>query len=273
MGITLLSAVLHATWNAMAHAVTDRLIGFAWIGTVYTIVCAPAALVLGFPPSSTWPYVVASAAIHVLYQLLLMTSYQLGEFSQVYPLARGTAPWVVAIIEIVVLGQHLHIVALIGVLVISVGLVSLVLHGGRLPRQQFPALGAAFATGLFIAAYTVVDAVAVSQAPVLTYAAWMFLLQGPMLPLMAFMRRKTALPSQMRPALKPGLGGGLISLAAYALVLFAQTSGATAAVAALRETSIIVGALIGTLFFGERFGYRRAVAALFVAVGVVLLSV
>jgi drug/metabolite transporter (DMT)-like permease len=271
VAITLLAAVLHAVWNAVAHGVPDRLAGFALIGVAYTVVAGVGALVLGFPPSAAWPFILASALLHVVYTLLLWASYQLGEFSQVYPVARGTAPWVVAVIE-VVLGHDLPVQQLAGIVVISLGLISLTFDGGRVSRSTLPALGAAGATGIAIASYTVVDAGAVRTTPVLVYAAWMFLLQGPALPLVAFWRRGRTLGVQAWSVLLVGLGGGVVSLAAYGLVLVAQTSGATAAVAALRETSIVVGAVIGTLVLGERFGRGRVIAATVVTVGIMLVS-
>jgi drug/metabolite transporter (DMT)-like permease len=269
VGITLLAAVLHAVWNAIAHAVPDRLVGFALIGLAYVVVGGVGVLVLGPPPAGAWPFVLASAAVHVVYTLLLWLSYQLGDFSQTYPIARGTAPFVVAVVEIA-LGRELPALQLVGILVISTGLLSLALEGGRLSRSALPAVGAAVATGVAIAGYTVIDATAVASTPVLVYAAWMFFLQGPVLPAIAVLRRGRGLFGQVRPVLWAGLGGGLVSLAAYGLVLVAQTSGATAAVAALRETSIVIGALIGTLFLGERFGRGRVVAAAVVAVGIAL---
>jgi drug/metabolite transporter (DMT)-like permease len=272
VALTLLAAVLHAVWNAVAHGVPDRLVGFALIGAAYVVICGVAVLVLGLPPAAAWPFILASAVIHVVYNLLLWASYQLGEFSHVYPVARGTAPWVVAMIE-VALGHIPPVVQLVGIAVISCGLISLALDGGRLSRSALPALGAAAATGVCIAGYTVVDAAAVSTTPVLVYAAWMFLLQGPVMPAIALARRKHGLFTQARPVLIVGLGGGVMSLAAYGLVLVAQTSGATAAVAALRETSIVVGAIIGTVFLGERFGLGRAAAAAVVAAGIVLVNV
>lgn len=271
VAITLLAAVLHAIWNAAAHGVEDRLVGFALIGVAYTAVCGVGALVLGLPPTAAWLYILASAFVHVVYQLLLWASYQLGEFSQVYPVARGTAPWAVAVIE-VALGHHLPVLQLAGIVVISMGLIILALDGGRLTRSTLPALGAAIATGLSIAGYTVIDATAVATTPVLMYACWMFLLQGPVLPVIALFARGRGLFVQTRTVLVAGLGGGVVSLAAYGLVLVAQTSGATAAVAALRETSIVFGAIIGTVWLGERFGARRVVAAVVVAAGIVLVN-
>jgi drug/metabolite transporter (DMT)-like permease len=270
VAITLVAAVLHAVWNALAHGVPDRLVGFALIGVAYTAVGGVGALVLGLPPSAAWPFVLASALLHAIYNLLLWASYQLGEFSQVYPVARGTAPWVVAVIE-VALGHVLPVLQVVGIVVISLGLVSLALDGGHPSRAALPALGAAVATGLAIAGYTVVDAGAVSTTPVPVYATWMFLLQGPVMPLIALLRGRS-LRSRPLPVLAAGLGGGLVSLAAYGLVLVAQTSGATAAVAALRETSIVIGAVIGAVFLGERFGAGRVAAAVVVAVGIVLVD-
>jgi drug/metabolite transporter (DMT)-like permease len=271
VAITLVAAVLHAVWNAVAHAVADRLMGFALIGLAYVVVGGICALVLGPPPGAAWPFILASALLHVIYTLLLWASYQLGEFSQVYPVARGTAPWVVAVIE-VMLGHDLPVLQLVGIVVISLGLLSLALDGGRVSRSTLPALGAAVATGVSIAGYTVVDATAVRSTPVLVYATWMFLLQGPVMPVVALVRRGRRLGTQARPVLFAGLGGGVVSLAAYGLVLVAQTSGATAAIAALRETSIVIGAVIGTVFLGERFGTGRAIAAAVVAAGIVLVN-
>lgn len=151
--LTLGAAVLHATWNAIAAGVADRLIGFAFIGIAYATVCSVAALVLGLPPRPSWAFIATSAAIYIAYQLLL-ASYQLGEFSQVYPLARGTSPRAVAVVSIDALGRELPVTELLGVLVISAGLISLLFLGGRPTRAQLPDLGAAFATGVCIAGYT-----------------------------------------------------------------------------------------------------------------------
>lgn len=101
---------------------------------------------------------------------------------------------------------------------------------------------------------------------------WLFLLQGPVMPLVALLRRGRGAYRQGFPVLAAGFGGGVVSLAAYGLVLVAQTSGATAAVAALRETIIVIGAIIGAVFLGERFGTGRVVASAVVAAGIVLVN-
>jgi drug/metabolite transporter (DMT)-like permease len=266
------SALLHATWNSLAHAVPDRLVGFALIGLVDAVGGGVLALVGGLPPAAAWPYVLASAGLHVVYNLLLLASYQLGEFSQMYPLARGTSPWVVAVVSVLVLGRPLPVSELVGVLAVSAGLLGLVFVGGWPTRKELPALAAATLTGLTIAGYTVVDGIGVSLAPLPAYIGWMFLLQGPPLAVIALLRRGRGLAGPLRACALPGIAGGVISLAAYSIVLWAQTSGALAPIAALRETSIIFGSLIGAVFLGERLGRRRAVAAAVVLAGVLLIS-
>ena len=268
----LCAAVLHAAWNSLAHAVSDRLVGFALISTA--TMAGGAVLVAIGPalPAAAWPYVLASAVLHVAYNLLLLASYQLGEFSQMYPLARGTAPWVVALVSVTVLGRALPVTELLGVLAVSAGLLGLVLVGGRPGRKQLPALGSAVLTGLTIAGYTVVDGLGVAAAPLTAYIGWLFLLDSVPMPLLAVYRRGRLLPSAVRRCAVPGLVGGVVSLAAYSIVLWAQTSGALAPIAALRETSIIFGALIGTVFLGERLGRPRMLAAAVVLAGVLLIS-
>jgi drug/metabolite transporter (DMT)-like permease len=268
----LFSALLHATWNSLAHAVSDRLVGFALIGIADAMCGGLMAALAGLPPAGAWPYIIASAALHVAYNLLLLASYQLGEFSQMYPLARGTSPWVVALVSVVVLGRDLPLTELLGVLAVSGGLIALVFIGGRPGRKDVPALGAALLTGLAIASYTVVDGVGVMQSPLFAYTGWLFLLQGPPIAVIAAVRRGRRLPAAVRASAVPGLAGGLISITAYTIVLWAQTSGALAAIAALRETSIVFGALIGAIFLDERLGAKRAIAAAVVLAGVVLIT-
>jgi drug/metabolite transporter (DMT)-like permease len=265
-------AVLHAGWNAIAHGIADGLVGFTLIGLAHTGVSAVVVLVTGLPQPAAWPFIVASAGVHVVYQLTLMASYQLGEFSQVYPLARGTSPWLVAVISMTAFDQHLPLMQLAGILVISSGIISLVFVGGPPRRVQLPALVAACGTGVLIATYTLIDSVGVHTTQVLEYAGWLFLLEGPVVPLAALAIRRGSLLGQLRPSLLTGLVGGIVSLAAYGLVLWALTQGVAAPIAALRETSIIVGALIGATIFKERLGHLRAVASVAVVMGVVMIN-
>lgn len=269
----LVAALLHATWNAIAHAITDRLLGFALIGLGGMLATLPLLFVAGLPPVGAWPILLGSLVAHVLYLSLLMLSYRTGDFGQVYPLARGTAPWVVALIGVVMFGDALPPNEFAGVLTVSAGLMVLVFANGMPRREHAPALLAAFATGLAIATYTVVDAYGVRLTENPTgYIAWIMCLQGPVFLLVALVTRRGALVEQLRPMWKIGLLGGAVSAGAYGLVLWAQLSGAVAGIAALRETSIVFAAVIGLVLFRERFGPVRVVASMVVVVGVLLLA-
>ena len=267
----LAAAVTHAVWNAIAHGIKDQTLAFALIGVGGTAVSVPLVIVAALPRSSAWPYLLASVAIHVFYNLLLMQCYRLGEFSQVYPLARGVSPLVVTILAAVFVHEHLAPAQIGGVAVVSAGLAFLVFGGRRPGRGAFLA---AVGTGLTIAAYTTVDGVGVraSASPV-GYIGWLILLQSLCVPLFAAVRRRDVLLKQPRRILLSGLLAGALSVLAYGLVLWAQTKGALAPIAALRETSVIFGAIIGTLVFREPFGRSRITATVLVVAGIVLLNV
>ena len=265
------AAVTHATWNAIAHGIKDQTLAFALIGVGGLAVSIPLVIVAALPRSAAWPYLLASVAIHVFYNLLLMQCYRLGEFSQVYPLARGISPLVVTILAAIFVHEHLALAQIAGVVIVSAGLAFLVLGGRRPGRGAFLA---AVGTGLTIAAYTTVDGVGVrlSASPV-GYIGWLMVLESLCVPLFAAVRRRDVLLKQSRRILLGGLAAGALSVLAYGLVLWAQTRGALAPIAALRETSVIFGAIIGTLVFREPFGRTRVTATVVVVGGIVLLNV
>jgi drug/metabolite transporter (DMT)-like permease len=267
----LAAAVTHAVWNAIAHGIKDQTLAFALIGVGGAAVSVPLVIVAAVPRSSSWPYLLASVGIHVFYNLLLMQCYRLGEFSQVYPLARGVSPLVVTVLAAAFVHEHLAPVQIGGVAVVSAGLAFLVFGGRRPGRGAFLA---AVGTGLTIAAYTTVDGVGVraSASPV-GYIGWLILLQSLCVPLFAVVRRRDVLLKQPRRILLSGLLAGALSVLAYGLVLWAQTKGALAPIAALRETSVIFGAIIGTLVFHEPFGRSRIIATVLVVAGIILLNV
>lgn len=267
------AAVLHAVWNAMAHRIPDKLVGFTLINLAYTGCAAVMVCFVPFPHVSAWPFILASAVLEVLSQLFLLRAYQLGDFGQMYPLARGTAPLLVAFAAVSILGQSLTAFETAGIVAISAGLAGLAFANGWPGRNQLPALAAAVATGAVIAAYTVIDGTGVRHSEtVVGYIAWLFLLQGPVLPLLALARRGRSLPAQLRPDLAVGLLGGTLSLLAYGLVIWAQAHGDLATIAALRETSILIAALIATVMFRERFGRLRLAASTAVLTGIAVLE-
>ncbi|KKD04791.1 DMT family transporter [Streptomyces sp. WM6386] len=268
----LLAAVTHASWNAIAHKITDKLVGFTLIaggGMLIGLALVPFA---AFPAAGAWPYLLSSACIHIAYYALLMKSFRLGDFGQAYPIARGTAPLVVTVLAAVFAHEVPDGWAAAGIAVSCAGLTGVALWGLRGNRPDWAAIGAALATGLTIAAYTVVDGLGVraSGSP-LGYIAWLMAVQGVVLPAYAAHRRRGQLVPTLRPFAVLGLVGAALSVAAYGLVLWAQTEAELAPIAALRESSVIVGAAIGAVFFKERFGMPRIAAAGLLLVGIGLM--
>ena len=267
----LAAAVTHAIWNAIAHGIKDQTLAFALIGVGGTAAAIPLIIATALPRPASWPYLLASVAIHVFYVLLLMQCYRLGEFSQVYPLARGVSPLVVTILAAVLLHEHLALPQIAGVIVVSAALAFLVFGGRRPGRGAFLA---AVGTGQTIAAYTMADGVGVrlSHSPA-GYIAWLMLLQSLCVPMFALIRRRGVVLKQPPRILLSGLAAGALSVLAYGLVLWAQTRGALAPIAALRETSVIFGAIIGALVFREPFGRTRVTATILVVGGIMLLNI
>jgi drug/metabolite transporter (DMT)-like permease len=274
----LVAAVTHAIWNAIAHGIKDQVLAFGLIGAGSIAVAVPLVALAPFPLGKCWPYLLGSVFIHVFYNLLLMRSYRYGEFGQVYPLARGTSPLVVTVLAAVFAAETPSVPQVLGVLVISSGLALLVLAGRRSRSGSPPsraALLAAGATGLTIASYTTVDGLGVrlSGSPV-GYIGWLMLLESLCVPAWALVKRRREVTSGVsRRVLLSGVLAGALSVLAYGLVLWAQTRGALAPIAALRETSVIFGAVIGTVVFREPFGRSRIAATLLVVIGVLLLNV
>jgi drug/metabolite transporter (DMT)-like permease len=267
------AGVLHATWNAVAKAAPDRYAGFALIGTAQGAAGLLMVLAAGTPARASWPWIAASVALHVVYTALLARSYELGDFNQVYPLARGTGPLIVAFVAAAALGESLTVFQLAGVAAVCGGLGALAFAGG-VSRRQAGAIGAALLTGVSIAGYTLIDGVGVRHAgTAVGYSGWLFFCMGPPVVAWVYLARGAAVWRGVAAQWRLGLPGGLISVLGYGIVVWAQTRGALAAVAALRETGVISGAVIGAVFFRERMGLPRFAAAGVVVVGVALINV
>ncbi|MGY0017927.1 EamA family transporter [Streptomyces sp. cg35] len=270
----LLAAVTHASWNALAHHIPDKLVAFTLISGGGTLIGLAIALFSPVPAAGAWPYLIASAVIHIGYFVLLMTSFRLGDFGQAYPIARGTAPLVVTVLAAVFAGEVPGGWQAAGVAVSCAGLTGLAVWGlrGSGRRPDWRALGAALATGVSIAAYTVVDGLGVrASGSAAGYIAWLMVLQGLVVPVFAAYRWRGELVTRIRPFAPLGLLGAALSVSAYGLVLWAQTRADLAPISALRESSIIVGAAIGAVFFKERFGLPRMVAAAVMVAGIGLM--
>jgi drug/metabolite transporter (DMT)-like permease len=273
IALVLCAGVLHATWNAIASAISDKTAAFALIGIAQALLAVVGLAIVGLPRSGAVPFAVASAVIHVAYTAALLQSYRLGEFGRTYPLARGTAPVLVGVGAWFIAGEHLTPIQIAGTCTIGVALTAIVFAGGRLTRADAPATVAALLTGVTIAAYTVVDGLGVRHAHnSVGYLALLFVIQVPPILAIAAYRLRHRLDRRLLADVPAGLAAGAISVLAYGIVVWAQTRGPLALVSALRETSVISAALIATLWFKEPFARRRLLPSVAVALGILLIA-
>ena len=270
--MVLVAAVLHASWNAIVKGAGDRAVAMAAVAGAHVVVGGIALFFVAPPAAASWPFIAASAIIHYAYYAFLFLSYRFGDLSHVYPIARGIAPMLVALGALVFAGEMLVPKAWGGVIAVSLGIGLLALRRNGALAAERSAVMAALATGLMIASYSVVDGMGIrlSDAPP-GYIAWIFFLEFPItLGILAYRGRTLAALPWRSVAI--AFSGGLLSVLAYGLVLFAKTIAPLAAVSAVRESSVIIAALIGVVLFRERPWGRRVLAALVVAAGVILLA-
>jgi len=279
--LVLLSAFLHASWNAITKTGRDPLLTIWGVTATGGVIAGLATPFVDFPERAAWPYLFGSLAIHLGYQLFLIAAYRFGDLSQVYPIARGLSPCVVAVYAALFAGEYARGWQLVGLAMVSLGIASLsgfvrrAATGG--PASTRPgerrALAASIATGLLIGSYTFVDGkgVRLSASP-FDFIAWSLFLDALPISTVALIVRRRHLRRFLRHEAARAAGGGVMATLAYAIVLWALSRGGMAQVSALRETSVIIAALIGTIGLREPFGVRRVIAAAVVAAGVVLLQ-
>jgi len=274
-GLVLLAAVLHASWNAMLHGNRDRFLSMTWMSIAIAAVSTLVVLFTPRPTDAAWPYIVASGLVHIVYNMSLVRAYRRSDLAQAYPIARGSSPLLVTLGAALFAHEAIGPLHALGITLISGGIIALALPGRRLsPAGALAAL----TTGATIALYTVIDGIGVrlSDGQALTYTAWMFLFYWLMPVLFVAMRGLTALWTPIRAApmaVGSSLAGGLVSIAAYGIVIWAMQSGAMGAVSALRETSVVFAVLIGRLFLREAVSAQRWLACVIVAAGAVCLGV
>ncbi len=273
VALVLFSALLHASWNALLKGAADRTTQSAVLYGAMALVAAAGLTQVAAPAPASWPFLALSIVLHNLYFLTLLLAYREGDLSQVYPIARGSAPILVAVLSTSVAGEALGTGQWLAVALISGGVLSLAIDRRLLSRRLVGPISYALMTAVLIGLYTFIDALGLRSADsVFGYIFWLLALSGgAFLILVAWMRRlrprKIAIGTWGRGV----CAGGLATLS-YGAFLWALSLGAMAPVAALREISVVFAAVIGALFLGEPFGRRRIAAAAAVAAGVVALN-
>jgi drug/metabolite transporter (DMT)-like permease len=273
ISLVLLAALLHASWNALAKASDDALVNIAVVTGTGGLVSIPALVFFPLPGPDTWTWLGLSAFIHYAYQLALVRMYQLGDLSQVYPIARGLAPLGVGVLAAVGAGEVMTPTQLLGLLLATVSIIALSGFGSRRASSRRAVVVATF-TAVLIGLYTFSDGRGVrSVEEPLSYIGWSFFLGSvPMVLTTIAVRGREGLVS-LRAGGLHALGGGLMATLGYGIVLWAMSRATMASVASLRESSVLFAAILGTRFLGEPFGRRRVIAALTLVVGLVLIQV
>jgi drug/metabolite transporter (DMT)-like permease len=276
--LVLLAALLHASWNALLRSGRDRTqtMAFMCAAQAGLAVLALAALWdgLAFPTAAAWWCIVASTIIHVGYNLFLVRAYRTGDLGEAYPIARGSSPLLVALGAAVVAGERLSLATTIGIALVSAGIIALAFWGGgRGGRVAAASLPAALATGLCIAAYTVVDGMGVRLAgDAKAYVLWFFLCEGLSMPLILLALGGPAAFVCRAPDALKAIVGGVLAVLAYGVVLWAMSLGPMGPVSALRETSVVFAALLGRMFLNEILTARRVAACCVIALGAACLG-
>ena len=268
------AALLHAAWNAMVKANADRLVMIAIMMLSQVAIALLAIPFVAFPTPESWPYIWASTALNTAYCILLVNAYRYGDLSHVYPISRGSAPLIIVVISIALIGETLTRQQGLSVVLIGLGIMSLALTRGAAGFKEPKAILFAFGTGAFIAGYTIVDGLGARLAESAhSYTFWVHLFNGTPIALLAMYLRRGQVISSFKNAWKVGVLGGMISLLAYWIVIWAMTQAPIALVSAVRETSMVFAVLIGVFVLRERLDLARLLSIFTTLVGTVMLKV
>ncbi len=276
------SALLHATWNAVVKSRADPVVGIAWLSVGSGVAAGLALPFVAFPVAAAWPFILASTAIHTVYNLMLATAYSHGDFSRVYPIARGGAPLIVTLVSLAFLKEELGDRALIAICLILLAISGVAWRraGERRARHEGAASASggdrsllfAVLTAVAIAGYTIADGLGARAAgDAIAYILWLFFFDAwPTILIIAWMRRSRFYRAP-RGDIVRSMAGGLLSMLAYGIVVWAMVSAPVAVVAALRESSILFAALIGVFVLKEKPGPVRIAAIVLLVAAVALL--
>jgi drug/metabolite transporter (DMT)-like permease len=270
----LAGACMHAGWNAMVKLRLEPILTMALITAAAGVIALPALAWFGLPRFEAWPWLLGSILLHLGYYVALTEAYRHADMSQVYPIARGSAPLLTMLVSVVILREAVAPLAGLGILLLCAGVGLIALSRGKGQRLRPQALAYAGLTALLICGYTLVDGIGarVAENPH-AYSAALFVVDGIPLLLFVLWRRGRAVLEPMRRVLVPGLIGGLLSLGSYWIAIWAMTVAPIALVAALRETSVLFATLIAVIVLKEQWIPARAAAAILIVAGIAAMRV
>jgi len=281
----LLAASLHVVWNTLVKVADDSYLATVAIAVGGGLICAVALPFLPQMNGSAWLNVAGSVVAQSIYYPLVAAAYRAGDMSLTYPLMRGTAPLLVAVVSGPIIGEHLAQGQWAGIALICVGIWAMSASGMLRARAAEPtvarsargirpprALVLALINAAVIATYTLIDGTGarVSGAP-LTYTAWLFVITALPMGFVTLLRRPRELLAATTASWWLSPVGGLANVGAYGLVLWAMTKAPVATVAALRETAILFATVTAIVVLKEKVNKYRIGAAIVIAAGVMVL--
>ena len=265
----LFSAVLHAVWNSMASKYKNKNVSIPAIVYGHVPACIIAVIILPMPSVESFPYIILSALVHQGYQNFLLTAYQTGKFTTVYPVARGFGPLVATVISIIFFGVYLKVFTLLSILLISAGVIFIGLFSKSV-LKNYKILYTSLTTGVFIGIYSVVDGYGARiSMSAISYMSWVFIFSALFFPIvLKFRKQKNILKKTLNEGKVIFWVGGFFSYVAYVITVWAFTKAPIPMVSALRESSIIFAIFIGYFYLKEKISLYKIISILLIFVGV-----
>ena len=269
----ILAAFLHAVWNAMVKNEDNKYLAVTAIVLGHVPVSVLIILLTPIPSVESIPFIILSALLHIGYEWYLLSAYRFGDLTKVYPIARGTAPILITIVSLIFLGVALSNFEILGIFIISLGILSLSLQGAKGIKNR-SAVIYALVTGFFIMGYSITDGYGARVSnSFLSYMGWSFILNATIFPIILKINNKSEIITKtFKEGKKIFFIGGTLSYIVYGIVIWGFTQAPIALITALRETSIIFALLIGTFFLKEKFNLLKVIATFIIFFGVALLK-
>ncbi|MEQ4675712.1 EamA family transporter [Providencia vermicola] len=268
----LFAAFCHATWNALVKFGNDRFFGLVMISFFSGVLAIPAIFWLGLPSPQAMHWLALSVLFHIGYTYFLSQAYTHGDLSQIYPISRGSAPLITALLGAVLFNEFIPLIGFIGILLIISGVLLIAFAGRKFQLNiKGKALTFALCTAFFTACYTLSDGhgARASEDPVV-YTLWLFLLNGIVLTVSGIIKYRTTLVLGIQQYWRSGLLGGLMQLVSYGIAIWAMSQAPIVMVAAIRETSVLFAMFLSIVFLKEKFNLMRVLACIVILSGVLL---
>ena len=268
----LAGAAMHASWNALVKTGLDRTTSIFLLAIIQGAISLALLPLFAIPSALSWPWIAVSALLHTGYKIFLIRAYEHGDLSQVYPLARGSAPLIVAVVAIFLLHENLTAAKFAAVCAIGFGVMLMSSRLGSGEAMSGKALFFALGTAFFTSSYTLVDGIGAQLSGTASgFTLWMFVGDGLLMTIYALLVRGRGLLSAVQGNLVSGTAAGVLSLGSYWIAIWAFTLAPIALVAALRETSVLFAMLIAVFVLGEKADAQRWLATAFILAGIVLM--